>query len=443
MLTGAILAVESGRLVGWTADSDDLDRTLSVDVHIDGKLVRKGLADRWSDAAASMTGDGRHGFAVKLPARVLDGGRHYISATVAGQLTLPIDPTWSASDASQPDGTRFERMSWGADAPTLPDPRLLEGLDGWAFLCDDANGNLDQLLGDLAFTEPDLRDYREILLGRHEALARLGIPYLFAVPPSKETIHPEYLPATDPPLRDPRPLGQLRQALADTEVRILDMHASMRAAARAGAELYYRRDCHWNFAGALVASQALLAGLREAGFPDASLDERELSPDEREPAYEDVSVKGDLTGKERVALVEGRLVPASSEMEPVVREPDRKPVFSALGLRRLETPEHLQVSKTRETVILANERRPDGPRAIVYRDSFGDYLQPFVSSAFSQTTWLWTRTIDMPLIKRERPDVVIQVVAERFLAQIPYGDVKLARIPGLLPPCLSRKLVST
>ncbi len=424
MLTGAILAVESGRLVGWTADRGDLDRTLSVDVHIDGKLVRKALADRWSDAAASLTGDGRHGFAVELPTRVLDGGRHYMSATVAGALTLPVDLSWSASDASQPDGTRFERMSWGADAPTLPDPRLLEGREGWAFLCDDANGNLDQLLGDLAFTQPDLRDYREILLARHEGLARLGIPYLFAVPPSKETIHPEYLPATDPPLRDPRPVGQLREALAGSDVRIVDMHAPMRAAARAGAELYYRRDCHWNFAGALVASQALLAALRETGFPDASLDERE-------PCYEDVSVKGDLTGKERVALVDGRLVPATPEMEPVVREPDRKPIFAALGLSRVETPARLKVSKTRETVILANERRPTGPRAIVYRDSFGDYLQPFVSSAFSQTAWLWTRTIDMPLIKRERPDVVIQVVAERFLAQIPYGDVKLPRIPGL------------
>jgi alginate O-acetyltransferase complex protein AlgJ len=416
MLDGAIQGVDAGRLVGWVADLGDLDRQLSVDVNLDGKLVRKAVTGRWSDGAAKATGDGAHGFIVALPKRALDGGHHYLSVTVGGELTLPDGPSWETHKVSQPDGTSFERMRWGAQAPTLPEPRLLEGRDGWAFLCDDANGNLDQLLGDLRFTEPDLRDYRAILLARRQHLARLGIPYLFAVIPSKEAIYPELLPASSPQVGIPGLTGQLTEALAGTDVRIVDLHGPMRATALAGGELYYLRDCHWTFDGALAGAKTLLEALRSIGFADARLDERELS-------RADITVKGDLTGKERVALRDGRLVAATSEMEPVVREPDRKPDLAALGLRRAQTPEHLAISRTRETVILEHERRPGGPRAIVYRDSFGDYLQPFLSSAFARTTWLWTRTIDMPLIERERPDVVIQVVAERFLAQVPYGDV--------------------
>ena len=259
-------------------------------------------------------------------------------------------------------------MRSGAHAPTLPEPRLLEGRDGWAFLCDDANGNLDQLLGDLRFTEPDLREYRAILQARQRRLEELGIPYLFAVVPSKEAIYPERLPASSPQVGVPQLTGQLTEALADTAVRVVDLHAPMCAAAQAGAELYYLRDCHWNFDGALLGAQTLLAALRSEGFVEAQLDEREL-------LREEITVKGDLTGKERVALRDGRLVPVTAELEPVIREPDRKPDLAALGLRRVPTPEHLVVSRSRETVILENERRRTGPRAIVYRDSFGDYLQ--------------------------------------------------------------------
>jgi hypothetical protein len=416
MLDGAIQGLDAGRLVGWAADHEHLERQISVDVNVDGKLVRKAVTGRWSDGAAKATGDGRHGFMVALPKRTLDGGHHYLSVTVGGALTLPDGPSWPTHNVSEPDGTSFERMRWGAQAPTLPEPRLLEGREGWAFLCDDANGNLDQLLGDLLFTEPDLRDYGAILRARHQQLEQLGIPYLFAVIPSKEAIYPVRLPTSTPQVGIPKLTDQLATALAGTGVRIVDLHQPMRSAARAGGELYYLRDCHWNFDGALVGAQALLQALRAIGFTHARLDERELT-------RADITVKGDLTGKERVALVDGMLVAVTGELEPELREPDRKPDLAALGLHRVQTPEHLAVSSTRETVILENERRPGGPTAIVYRDSFGDYLQPFLSGAFSRATWLWTRTIDMPLIERERPDVVIQVVAERFLAQIPYGDV--------------------
>src|SRR5580700_1351217 len=120
MLDGAIQGVDAGRLVGWAADHADLERQLSVDVNVDGKLVRKAVTGRWSDGAAKATGDGAHGFIVELPTRTLDGGRHYLSVTVAGELTLPEGPSWAAHSVSQPDGTSFERMRWGAQAPKLP-----------------------------------------------------------------------------------------------------------------------------------------------------------------------------------------------------------------------------------------------------------------------------------------------------------------------------------
>jgi hypothetical protein len=101
-----------------------------------------------------------------------------------------------------------------------------------------------------------------------------------------------------------------------------------------------------------------------------------------------------------------------------------------MGVRAVATPAHLEVSKTRPSVVLVNDERQDAPRAIVYRDSFGEHVRPFLAAAFSWSAWLWRPSIDIPLIERERPDIVIQIVAERFLAHVPTEDVLDAPIPA-------------
>jgi hypothetical protein len=436
-LNGAMSAVRGGRLSGWAADRANPAERLSLDVYVNACLVRKCVADRWADEAEQALGDGHHGFEVELPVRLLDGGVHHVTVAPSGvKATLPAAPAWSEHNVSQPDGTRFERMRWGKEAPALPGPCLIEGRDGWAFLCNDANGSLDQLLGDLVFTDADVRLYRDILLRREEHLSALGIPYLFAIAPSKETIHVEALPDTIPAHLRPMLAGQLATALHDSAVRIVDLRAALRGAALAGREVYYRRDCHWNWEGGLIAAQCLLDAVESTGVQGARLDRQRI-------VWRDASYRGDLVGKPRTYFRDGRLLstpeaiepdalgpnalgpdaPEPDMLEPDVLEPDRRPNLDAMGIRTVATPAHLEVSKTRPSVVLVNDERPDAPRAIVYRDSFGEAVRPFLGAAFSWSAWLWRPSIDVTLIERERPDVVIQVIAERFLAHVPTEDV--------------------
>lgn len=416
-LNGAVCAVREGRLSGWAADGANPAERLSLDVYIDACLVRKCVADRFSEEARHALGDGHHGFEVELPVRLLDGGTHYVTVATSGvKATLPDAPDWGRHNISEPDGTRFERMRWGKEAPELPGPCLIEGRDGWAFLCNDANGSLDQLLGDLVYTDADVRMYSEILLARAERLGELDIPYLFAFAPSKETVHVEALPDTLPAHLRPQLAGQLEAALGDSPVQIVDLRTALRSAALAGQEVYYRRDCHWNWEGGLIAAQRLLDAVQRTGVPEAILDEGRI-------VWMNSSYRGDLVGKPRTRFRDGRLLNASDEIEPDVLEPDRRPNLEAMGVRTIETPEHLEVSKTRPSVVLVNDERPQAPRAIVYRDSFGEHVRPFLGAAFSWSAWLWRPSIDVTLIERERPDVIIQVVAERFLAHVPTEDV--------------------
>jgi hypothetical protein len=44
---------------------------------------------------------------------------------------------------------------------------------------------------------------------------------------------------------------------------------------------------------------------------------------------------------------------------------------------------------------------------------------PTVSEKFRRTTWLWTHEIDLRLVERERPDIVIVEMTERFFSDAP------------------------
>src|ERR1051325_4712956 len=53
--------------------------------------------------------------------------------------------------------------------------------------------------------------------------------------------------------------------------------------------------------------------------------------------------------------------------------------------------------------------------AIVFRDSFSVPWYAFLARNFREVIYIWHRQWDRPLIERERPDVIIDEMTERFL----------------------------
>ncbi len=409
-LAGCIESLVGTRLSGWAADRDVLSQPQSVDVYIDGKLVRKAMADRASAMADVETGDALHGFGVDLPIRVFGGGRHSITALISG-TAIALDPM-PEHRAPALVGTEFTP---GRDRGQTG-PYALEGTDGWGFLVEDGNGNLDQLLGDLTLTSTDVHRYLALISKRQRRLADIGIPYLFAVAPSKESIHPEYLPDCSPGLGPPVLGTQLIDAARNAGLPVVDLHEPLRERAAAGERLYYKRDTHWTYeTGAWSAATRLLEAVRDAGVPAPRIDASEI-------VWADDPSERDLLDKLRVRFDDGRLYPIDEE-HPPERERSKIPNRVAYRLLSVPTPPPIEASSSRSAGVLVSERRPDAPRALVFRDSFGTQLLPYVSLAFSWSAWLWSASVDLRLVESLSPDVVIQVIAERFLAVVPNDDV--------------------
>jgi hypothetical protein len=60
------------------------------------------------------------------------------------------------------------------------------------------------------------------------------------------------------------------------------------------------------------------------------------------------------------------------------------------------------------------------PRAVVFRDSFGIALAPFLAEYFGKSVFVWDRRFDRELVAREKPSVVIYEVVERALMDQPF-----------------------
>ena len=68
------------------------------------------------------------------------------------------------------------------------------------------------------------------------------------------------------------------------------------------------------------------------------------------------------------------------------------------------------------------------PRAVVFRDSFGSALVPFLSEHFSRAVYLWQYNVDPEIVRGERASVVIQEwVGRRLSTELPYDPFDARR----------------
>ena len=265
---------------------------------------------------------------------------------------------------------------------------VILGTDGWLYYRDslaDYQGTdllSDRALYDIAHTAAMTQDY----------LSLLGINYLFALAPNKATVYPEHMPyylkqkASDESNRQ-----RLMKYMQEEGVSYADLSGRLVKAAQSGEEralpaLYHKRDSHWTAEGAAFAADEILTQL---GVPH------------RDYSKADYSIRTDFTGD-----LEQMLYPAAPEPEEEVSfEP--APSYGY--------PE--EVESTFDFFI-HTVSGGEGESLVMYRDSFGNAILPFMAEAFG--TAYFTRGTPYTLTDlytNEASDAVF-LRAERFLPEI-------------------------
>lgn len=303
---------------------------------------------------------------------------------------------------------------------------------GWVYLVNDGSDFLDYLFG---FSEWSAEAHNKAVatLGqRHATLANAGVKYLKFIIPEKPVIYPQYLPRIfeGATISDHRPATNL----ADGCPEFVSYPAAVLRDAGSYGHVFFRGDTHVNWLGAFFLYQHIIQKLNAALENSDKLCRSPHGLSEFEARL--ASYAGDVfvqLDKEMLGHFEGAWRP----LKISTQKTNRLEYLVSYTL----LPEHRQAKRNdvqenylkllgdRETFRYSHPDRRL-PRAVIFRDSTADHLVELLANHFSESLFIWHKGhVYSDIIEREKPDVVLHLMAERFVVQ--YRDFPEFRMLGL------------
>ena len=260
---------------------------------------------------------------------------------------------------------------------TSPEESVLLGQSGWLFYKE----TLDGYLHTAPMTGRQLYGAARTLALLTEYAGARGARLVFTVAPNKASLYPQYLPYVGAPLEGEDDIGRLRPLLEAQGVEYIDLFAPFRAE---NEVLYFKTDSHWNTQGAALAQKTLLDALGKE-YPPFWLEKGRAVPD---------SHRGDLYEM---------VYPTGTGLDWDV-EFDRPFTFSCVRPVRSPEDQRIETENPAKTGSL-----------LMFRDSFGNSLYPFMAEEFGHGVFSRSMPYQMSLLEQTGADTVVIEIVERNL----------------------------
>lgn len=270
-------------------------------------------------------------------------------------------------------------------------PLVIVGSHGWLFYAGEQS--IPNHLHQISVPAAELDNWARQLQERRLWFAAHGIKYLFVIAPDKQSIYSEYMPRYLAPQQGETRLDQLSRRLF-REPAWLDLRAPLRSA-KDNEPLYFQLDTHWNDRGAHYAYRAIMQRL---GLPALDRPENALAEYER---------AGDL------ARMSGII-----EKENDAAFPTQCAIAERVAYDVALPPGPNQPSPTDPYDAPASRCSTGTERLLMFHDSFGEALWPYLSESFARVVYVWRQpSLEQmqAVVAVDHPTVVIEERVERFL----------------------------
>lgn len=267
------------------------------------------------------------------------------------------------------------------------DDQVVIGREGWMFF--------DETLGDytgirLSDTEIDRISVR--LCEACSYIREQGKEPLVVIVPNKNSIYPEYMPVRFGKKAEVTNLTLLQKRMKEMNVPFVDAyHVLLEAKAQNDSFLYFREDTHWNNTGArLVLNEIYTAfGLSEQYVITDYVVEKNHEPD-----------------------LYNILFPTEEHFESQHVYDDYREYEYTGRMRSLDDMKICTISEE------GNNRS-----LLVYRDSFGRALIPYMGGTFGQAAFYRSTPYDLSLVENTECSFVLIEIVERNLEDL--GNIEI------------------
>lgn len=255
---------------------------------------------------------------------------------------------------------------------------VVVGRDGWLFYSDTVN----DFAGKEPMSERQLFNIANNLFLTQQYVNSRGAKFVFTVAPNKNSLYPQFMPYTIKGVElEKHNAVRLGEELGKMGVGYVDLFELF-----GGMEdvLYLARDSHWNNDGALLAANSLLSAAGKATYTGLERTEND-------------EYIGDL----------------NSMLYPLNSEPETNAEY------RLEGYAVTNGARAADDPVIVTSASDAEGSLLMYRDSFGNTLYPFMAQAFGSACFVRTVPYNLALyMDLHLPDTVMVEKVERSIDEL-------------------------
>lgn len=257
-----------------------------------------------------------------------------------------------------------------------PATDVIYGKDGWLYY----EKTLNDYRNQATLTEQEAQQIAQMLAEMQAFCQARGARFLFTIAPNKNSLYPEQMPERYLQSDSPGNYERIKPWLMEYGIHYADLFTFM---SEQDEILYHKTDSHWTNRGAALAHDFLMQtlGLPYTAFGDAPY---VVQKTHRGDLYEMLYPKG-------TALEEQQQYQTGFSY---VREP----------------------RSAEDILIQTTSPAAQNGHLLLFRDSFGNALHPFLAEDFATATI--TRQMPYPLGQVQAGDTVIVEIVERNLPNI-------------------------
>lgn len=302
---------------------------------------------------------------------------------------------------------------------TSAEEQVIYGTDGWLYYA----STLEDYMGTGCMTERErfnLKNNLEILRdwGKEQ-----GVELLLTVPPNKNTLYGEHMPYYDSMIVDPKhTLEYLPRICKEAGIPYADLYSMF---LNEQETLYLKRDSHWNGKGALLAYNCIMQKAEEQmngrdGSSDEQMDGLGASSDDQLNGRDgDAEEAGDSrkkwTYRDYLDAAATRGKDADGDLNRML--------YSVYGEKEMDTHytipreySYITATENVEDAWILTEAPGKTGKLVMFRDSFGNTLLPYVANQFGRACFTKESPYRLQKVAAEqKPDLVIFEKVERNL----------------------------